>query len=519
MCGVGVVVGQSRAHVEHVADQLRSSLSARGPDCLTVVVHECPSGLFVAIVASVLWIRGAAMAEQPLERPEGLLAWNGELYNRECLENEADSDSLQLLAWLIAEGPAAFAKCEGPFAITFVDRVRQRLLFGRNRFGQRSLLLALPAALPGERLTHEPDHALGEGALEMRENTLLVLASVVPPALQQPPLVWREVPVTGVFELDLSDKRSLALRQVLRYAPLPRVRVTDGSREEVTARVLQLLRQSVHKRVTSLGRGPAAQRVRLLFSGGIDCLLLAVLLHEALPPQSVLMLRNVAFGSPEEAAAAFDRVQAQRAVAELRALFPERDWQLEEKSVGHEELRAVVKQVEQLTFPQTSVMDVTIGSVLWFAFAGGSCRIVFTGIGADELFAGYARHKARFERAGGDWQVLGDELLCEVERIGYRNNGRDDRVGGNFGKEARHPYLDEELCRFALSCPLHTLVDFRDSSKECGKAALRSALQSLGFSRAIWNCPKKAMQFGSRVTKQPPFRHTRRGSEDFVQTE
>jgi asparagine synthetase B (glutamine-hydrolysing) len=511
MCGVGVVVGQCREQVERVADQLRQVLSARGPDHVAAVVYEMPSGLTVAVVASVLWIRGAAMAAQPIERPEGVLAWNGELYNRECLENADGSDSLQLLAWLIAEGPAAFVRCEGPFAITFLDRVRNCLLFGRNRFGQRSLLVALPSSLPGERITHEPDHALGQGSFELGEDGVVILTSVVPPALRRQH-VWREVPVTGVFELDLSDKRIMTLRQTLAFTALPRLRMAEGTREEVNTRVLKLLRASVRKRVATLGR---AQRMRLLFSGGIDCLLLAALLHEALSPHSELVLRNVAFGEAAECDAAFDRVQARRAFEELKQLFPERKWMLEETSVGHEELKEALAQVEQLTFPQTSVMDVTIGSVLWFAFSGSDCKVVFTGIGADELFAGYARHRARFDRAGGSWQVLGDELLCEVERIGYRNNGRDDRLCGSFGKEARHPFLDEELCHYALSCPLHSLVDFEDPSKEGGKTALRSALQSLGFSRAMWNCPKKAMQFGSRVTKTPTFRHTRRGSEEF----
>ncbi len=515
MCGVTVVVGRYRKRVLEVAKQFEDVLRARGPDGMGTVVEECPSGLVVAVTASVLWIRGAAMAQQPLVSEEGVMAWNGELYNEEALNNPAVSDSVLLFAWLREMGAAAVAKCEGPFALTYVDKKRQTLLFARNRFGQRSLLVSFPASLPGERITHEPDHAIGEGSFNLAEESVVVVSSVVPAHLHRVDgFHWREVPVSGAFELDLSCCDRLTLRQVLSYEPLPKVRRLENAEIHAGKEIMRLLRASVRKRVCSLGAS-AGETLRLLFSGGVDCLLLAALIHEVLPPSVILTLRNVAFGTAASAETAFDRVQARVAVAELKKLFPERDWMLEEATVGEEELTNVLKRVEELTFPQTSVMDVTIGSVLWFAFGGSDCKVVFTGIGADELFAGYARHKARFSRAGNDWQVLSNELLCETERIAYRNNGRDDRICGSTGKEARHPYLDEALARFALSCPLAELADFYAPNREGGKTVLRDALRDMGFSSAEWNCPKKAMQFGSRVTKLATFRHTRRGSEEF----
>ncbi len=45
------------------------------------------------------------------------------------------------------------------------------------------------------------------------------------------------------------------------------------------------------------------------------------------------------------------------------------------------------------------------------------------------------------------------ELLREVERIGYRNNGRDDRVCGHWGLECRHPFLDRDLVNYAFRAP------------------------------------------------------------------
>ncbi len=60
---------------------------------------------------------------------------------------------------------------------------------------------------------------------------------------------------------------------------------------------------------------------------------------------------------------------------------------------------ACVELVRSTIWPSDSVMDVTIATVLWFAFAHtlpGGNRVCFTGIGADELFAGYARHVGKW---------------------------------------------------------------------------------------------------------------------------
>uniref|UniRef100_A0A158PD69 Asparagine synthetase domain-containing protein n=1 Tax=Angiostrongylus costaricensis TaxID=334426 RepID=A0A158PD69_ANGCS len=50
----------------------------------------------------------------------------------------------------------------------------------------------------------------------------------------------------------------------------------------------------------------------------------------------------------------------------------------------------------------------------------------FVGSGADELFAGYARHRTRFECGSVDSVV--EECEAELQRLGCRNGGRDARV-------------------------------------------------------------------------------------------
>lgn len=80
-------------------------------------------------------------------------------------------------------------------------------------------------------------------------------------------------------------------------------------------------------------------RVAVLFSGGLDCTVLARMSHELLPPDQAVDLLNVAFENPRVAAqlqkqakggpvdvyeACPDRITGRKAFAELQSLCPDR---------------------------------------------------------------------------------------------------------------------------------------------------------------------------------------------------
>lgn len=128
-----------------------------------------------------------------------------------------------------------------------------------------------------------------------------------------------------------------------------------------------------------------------------------------------------------------------------------------------------------LIHPHNTEMDLSIAYALYFAARGTGiassnldaspipyttpARVLLSGLGADELFGGYTRHATAFNRQG--FPGLLDELELDVNRLGKRNLGRDDRVISHWGREARFPYLDEELVKWAVECPISEKCDFQ----------------------------------------------------------
>ena len=82
--------------------------------------------------------------------------------------------------------------------------------------------------------------------------------------------------------------------------------------------------------------------------------------------------------------------------------------------------------------------------------AARTVKVVLTGEGADELFAGYPhQHTPEF----ADPDALHGELVRSVEQLHGLNLQRCDRTTMYHGLEAREPFLDAALVRLALRLP------------------------------------------------------------------
>lgn len=252
----------------------------------------------------------------------------------------------------------------------------------------------------------------------------------------------------------------------------------------------------------------AHAKVSLLFSGGIDCSILALLADRYVPRDEPIELINVAFERVASGVAATtdmwnvpDRQTAQQSHKELQSLCPTRQWQLLEVNVTRDELRRQLRQhICQLIYPLQTVLDECLGCAFWFAAAApeSTARVALLGSGADELFGGYTRHRNAYRRAGGDQAALHAELEMDWQRIPARNLARDDRVIADSGKTARAPFIEEQVARFVRSLAPQQRCCYALPEGVGDKLLLRLYGYTLGLRDAVL-LKKRAIQFGSRI--------------------
>ncbi|KPI90699.1 hypothetical protein ABL78_0135 [Leptomonas seymouri] len=221
------------------------------------------------------------------------------------------------------------------------------------------------------------------------------------------PMVPHEPPP---FELILAHEEIAVLPEpLLRWAGnlMKSMQPDDGLVQSwvdwAAAHYMLALAVSMHRRITVANSGAADGRdaqelstarrrpLCILFSGGIDCTVIAALAHYILPVETPIELVNVAFGgSPEEAP---DRVAAFRSMEELlrlpllstsrstadatdAATTPEREWRLVLVDVPSK-TTAESAHIKDLLVPRHTVMDLDIGTALWYAArASGRMQIL-----------------------------------------------------------------------------------------------------------------------------------------------
>jgi asparagine synthetase B (glutamine-hydrolysing) len=275
-------------------------------------------------------------------------------------------------------------------------------------------------------------------------------------------------------------------------------------------------------------------KIAVLFSGGLDCTILARMCHDSLPLSETIDLLNVAFENPRVHAnlnigaspyeLCPDRITGRSSFAELLQVCPGRRWQFVEINVPYTETVAHRQTVMSLMHPHNTEMDLSISYALYFASRGVGlvtdgdgkppasyttpAHVLLSGLGADELFGGYQRHTTAFARRG--YAGLIEELELDFSRLGKRNLGRDDRIISNSGKEVRFPYLDEDFIALVLQLPATTKCDFGSpqvdgsddpaQALEPAKRMLRVLAWQLGM-RKVAAEKKRAIQFGARTAK------------------
>lgn len=116
------------------------------------------------------------------------------------------------------------------------------------------------------------------------------------------------------------------------------------------------------------------------------------------------------------------------------------------------------------------------------------CKVIISGLGSEEIFAGYQRHK--------ESDNINKECISGLLKMYERDLYRDDVVTMHNHLELRVPFLDKELVEFALKIPeKYKLTD------EHEKYVLRKVAEKLGLNEDYTWRKKKAAQYGSNFHK------------------
>ncbi|WP_299526200.1 asparagine synthetase B [uncultured Methanobrevibacter sp.] len=383
---------------------------------------------------------------QPLAKNNLVLVFNGEIYNYSSLKNllakltknegiTSDSELLINLIDFYYDGDLLHSVkkvinlLDGDYAFAVSDNIN--LAIARDPLGVKPLFYTDDAfasskqCLKGEIRTLKPGHILYN---------------------------WEDVyPQRDIFQKRIpTDNRNLE----------------------------KLVKLAVSKRVEDL------DEVGVIFSGGVDSSLIALLLREISLNKNLKITLYAVGGKNSK------DVVAAKCVANYLGL-PLKVHDVNENIVK-DNLKPVVRAIGE-----NNLMKIGVGMTVYLAskmVAEDNIKVAISGQGADELFGGYNRYLKSYNE-----NTLDDELRHDLANMYHVNLERDDACSMANGVELRLPFLDKKLVEFALNIPIKYKVS--GSEDKLRKNILRKLAFNLGLNKDIAYRPKKAAQYGTGIDK------------------
>jgi asparagine synthase (glutamine-hydrolysing) len=416
MCGIAGYAGPAPAGL---LPMMVRALGHRGPDDEGVHVED-EVGLGMTRLAIIDLVTG----RQPMATADktAWIVFNGEIYNFRELRAELEargsvfntsSDTEVILEAYRTWGDACVERLRGMFAFALWDRERRRLLLARDRLGKKPLFYWQRDGLL--LFASEPKALLAHGAIGRTvdwEALRHYLAFGYTPAVRSIFAEIRKVPAGHIAAL-AEGRLTLA-----RYWALPPGSGVPGALRtpaDAAALVREALREAVRVRLESdvpLG---------VFLSGGIDSSAIVASMREVTSQRIATF--TVGFG---QAAPSFDELPYARQVAQ-RFGTDHHEEVLE--PVVADLLPAIVRHFDE-PFADSSAIPT-------FAVAQATARhvkVVLSGIGGDEAFAGYPRYLGL--RLSERWATL-PRAVRTVAAAGVRKFVGESEASRSWGNWLR----------------------------------------------------------------------------------
>ena len=449
MCGIAAVHDLSSAPS---AERLAAG-AAIGEDMLSRLHHRGPDGHGSRQVGPT-WLGHTRLSivdldggQQPLADGSGTrwVVANGEIYNHRELRERlpgpftTDSDSEIVLHVLGTLGTDGIHDMRGMWAFA-VAAADGRVWLGRDPLGVKPLYWC-----------HHDGRVLVASELS-------AFPPSVRPAVEEFPPAHFWTPDGGLTAyVDLHDDP---------LGGAEPIRADFGTRELAQDAVRETLVVAVRERM--MGDVP----VGVFLSGGLDSSVVAAILARESAPGHVV--HSFAAGTPGSGDLA-----AARVVADALGL------EHHERVYTDEDVVAVLPEVVQATESyEPSLIRSAVPNYLLSEMAAQHVKVVLTGEGADELFAGYHHLRELDESA------LREALVDGVAALHHLNLQRCDRVTMAHGLEARVPFLARSMLAVAQRVPIAWKLLGEDGQE---KRLLREAFRGWVPEEILW---RRKEQFG-----------------------
>lgn len=432
MCGIaGVFQQQSNQIVKTMVE----NLSHRGPDGQGVV--KVPNGTFGHTRLAILDVEGG---HQPMDFEKTSIVFNGEIYNYRKLQQKylpgrplkGHSDTEVLIHLYRKFGPECVELLDGMFA--FAIQHNGELFLARDPLGIKPLYY-------GTNL----------------DRNFFFFASEIKALVGQVDSI-HEFPAGHWFHSRIGWQKFYHLEET--------IRPFDGTENDALPAIKSMLRKVVHKRLL------ADVPVGVSLSGGLDSSIVTALAREE--SEQLHSFAVGVKGSPDLAA-------ARQMSKHLDTIHHEYVYTAQDMA---EALPSVLYHLESF---DPALVRSAIPNYFLAKLASEHVKVILTGEGADELYAGYD-YLAAYESPDD----LQDEMIHITNALHNTNLQRADRMSMAFGLEARVPFLDVQSIALAMGIP----ADWKLHRSATPKAMLRQSFVE-DLPEEIVNRPKEKFSKGA----------------------
>jgi asparagine synthase (glutamine-hydrolysing) len=325
--------------------------------------------------------------------------YNGETYNYRELRQELEarghdffsrSDTEVLLHLYGEEGAAMLPRLNGMFAFALYDGTRGDLLLARDGFGVKPLYYATPArgflfASELKAILAAPDVGRDLDLLALHE----YVAYLWSPAPRTP---LRAIRKLGPGEAMIVRRGAIERQWTFYDLPYGQPPL-EQSEEELAERVRTTFRQAVQRQLVS------DVPVGAFLSGGLDSSSIVAMMREA-QPDSPIPCYSIGFHGDEasDAGAPNDLPYARRAAAAIGV-------DLRVVDVGPSMIDQLGRMLWHLDEPQGDPAPINSLLIADAARRDG-VKVLMSGTGGDDIFAGYRRHFAVTHENAWSWMPL-----------------------------------------------------------------------------------------------------------------